>query len=431
MLTAIIILCLTCFFIVSSVFLFPNIKIGKISIPSTAVFSLLGALLMLIFGVVSPLTVWRNLTANTAINPIKILVLFLSMTILSVFLDELGFFSYLAEKVLSLAKNSAKKLFLYLYVAVSVLTVFTSNDIIVLTFTPLICFFAKRVEVNPMPFLFCEFVAANTFSMMLVIGNPTNIYLATSAGVNFFSYFLVMCAPTIVAGVVAYLIMYFLFRKQLSVPLKVNESRKGDTKILDKTLLIIGVIFLSVAIILLAIASYVGVEGWLFCLIICLSEIIVFAVIRKSKRQNLRPIISALKRAPYELVPFVLSMFVVVLGVTSVGLSKIIGDFLSKFNSVFSFGIASFFTANLINNIPMSVLFSFISGNNLSAVYASIIGSNIGAYFTPIGALAGIMWCNMLKIYGVKLSFKDFFIKGAIISIPTILSALLTLFIII
>lgn len=77
--------------------------------------------------------------------------LFLSMTFLSVFLDELGFFSFLAVKALEKSGTNQKKLFFYLYFTVSVLTVFTSNDVIILTFTPFICYFSKTPALTPFP----------------------------------------------------------------------------------------------------------------------------------------------------------------------------------------------------------------------------------------------------------------------------------------
>jgi arsenical pump membrane protein len=67
------------------------------------------------------------------------------------------------------------------------------------------------------------------------------------------------------------------------------------------------------------------------------------------------------------------------------------------------------------------------SGAPASAVYATVIGSNIGAYLTPIGALAGIMWMQILKEQGVKLSFGRFCFFGILISIPVLLASLLGL----
>ena len=80
----------------------------------------------------------------------------------------------------------------------------------------------------------------------------------------------------------------------------------------------------------------------------------------------------------------------------------------------------------------MSILFSnLIVGLEpvaySKAVYASIIGSNIGAFLTPLGALAGIMFSGLVQKHGVKLHFLKFCEYGAILAIPTLFSALLIL----
>ena len=183
MLIAIILCCITCLLMILGILFFPKLKIGKIRLDTYWLITLIGAVLVLIFGGTDIEKVGKSLIADTAINPLKILVLFLSMTVLSIYLDELGFFRYLANIALKRARTGQKKLFLYLYITVSVLTVFTSNDIIILSFTPFICYFAKNAKINPIPYLAAEFVAANTWSMMLIIGNPTNIYLDTENGI--------------------------------------------------------------------------------------------------------------------------------------------------------------------------------------------------------------------------------------------------------
>ena len=78
----------------------------------------------------------------------------------------------------------------------------------------------------------------------------------------------------------------------------------------------------------------------------------------------------------------------------------------------------------------MSVLFSSVvtaGGASRGALLAAVIGSNVGAFLTPMGALAGIMWMAMLKDQGVKLSFAKFALLGVAISVPTLLAALLGL----
>ena len=138
---------------IASVLFFPKIRIGKASFESYWIICLLGALSLIVFGFISVQDVLDNLLANTAINPLKIVTLFISMTALSIFLDEIGFFEYLASWTLHKAKSNQVVLFLYLYILTSILTVFTANDIIILTFTPFICYFAKNAKINPIPYL--------------------------------------------------------------------------------------------------------------------------------------------------------------------------------------------------------------------------------------------------------------------------------------
>lgn len=137
---------------IAGILFFPKIKIGKLSVDTYWVVALAGALSLVICGQNDFVSIGKKLAENSAVNPLKIVALFISMTILSVYLDEAGFFSYLAAKTLSKAKSNKKKLFLYLYIIVSVLTVFTSNDIIILSFTPFICYFSKNAKINPLPF---------------------------------------------------------------------------------------------------------------------------------------------------------------------------------------------------------------------------------------------------------------------------------------
>ena len=150
---ALIIALLACGAMITLVFAVPSIKIGRHYISAYWMAPLAGALLLILGGFVTPEQVWQGLTADSDVNPIKILLLFLSMTLISVFLDNTGFFGKLAMSALKRTGGSQYKLLLTLYALVSVLTVFTSNDIIVLTFTPFICYFAKNARIKALPYL--------------------------------------------------------------------------------------------------------------------------------------------------------------------------------------------------------------------------------------------------------------------------------------
>ncbi|MDE6201685.1 MAG: hypothetical protein K2M47_07435 [Clostridiales bacterium] len=423
---AIVICSITCVAMILSILFFPKIRIGKISIDTYWLITLAGACILLACGGASIKAVGDALISDTAVNPVKILVLFVSMTVLSIFLDELGFFRFLASVVLKKSKTSQTKLFLLLYITVSVLTVFTSNDVIILSFTPFICYFAKNAEINPLPYLAAEFVAANTWSMALVIGNPTNIYLATASGIDFVQYLKVSIVPTVAAGLVAFLALFLLFRKKLAAPI---EGEAETVVIQDKLLLWVGIVHLAACTVLLAIGSYVNIEMWIVSACAVGSLFIISGVIAIVRRQKPAAMLGCVKRAPYQLIPFVLSMFILIIALNENGVTAAIGKLLGGSLPILKYGTTSFLASNLINNIPMSVLFSSIIQSTggvagTGAVFATIIGSNLGALFTPIGALAGIMWSNILNKHEVKFKYIDFLKIGVVVALPTLAAAL-------
>ena len=146
MIATIVISILTCLMLIGSILFFPKVKIKDIEIDTYWIVCALGALMILIFGCVSFEDVINGLFADSVINPIKILLLFFSMTFLSIFLDEVGLFHYLAVTLTKRFKSSQRLLFLTLYIMVAILTIFTSNDIVILTFTPFICYFSKNAR---------------------------------------------------------------------------------------------------------------------------------------------------------------------------------------------------------------------------------------------------------------------------------------------
>lgn len=160
-------------------------------------------------------------------------------------------------------------------------------------------------------------------------------------------------------------------------------------------------------------------------LISAVSLTVIILLICLIKRRKPVEIFLTFKRAPWQLVPFVLSMFAIILSLQSVGVTEKISNMLGSDNVVFKYGILSFLTSNVINNIPMSVFFCPIIAPltgvaQMQAVYATIVGSNLGACLTPIGALAGIMWSSMMKEYDVKFSYVDFLKYGAAVSLPSL-----------
>jgi arsenical pump membrane protein len=426
MIYVILICAFSCLGMVVAAVLRPEMRIRSVRMSTYWMMTSVGALLLILFRFISIGDVHTGLTGDGSINPVKILLLFISMTLLSIFLDETGFFRYLANAVLRRSGSGQMKLFTAFFITISVLTIFTSNDIIILTFTPFICYFAKNAKIDPVPYLIMEFVAANTASMLLIIGNPTNIYLATSHGIDFIDYLSVMALPTVAAVIAAYIMLFFLFRKKLRSPISASVT---DATIEQKTLLTIGLLLLSVCTVMLALSSYLNIEMYLVASVSALILFVLALIASIVSRRSPEELGRTLKRVPWGIVPFVISMFILVLALEKVGATADLGGLFGDDN-VFVYGFASALFSNAINNIPMSVLFTSITigaGGSPSIVYASVIGSNIGAFLTPIGALAGILWLSILKDNGIDFSFMRFVRYGVIVVIPVLSAALIGL----
>ena len=274
----------TCILLILSIIKFPTIKFKKIQFESFWFIAVVGALLILLTRCVPIDYLIEAFTSDSAINPVKIIVLLLSLSMLSITLDELGFFKFIASKAVKIVKHSQYKLFLILFFMVAILTVFTSNDIVILTFTLFICYLSKNTKINPIPYLVMEFVTANTCSMFLIIGNPTNIYIATAFNIDFVEYFKVMFFPTLVATLTMLGILLLIFRKKLSVPIELDNVEEAKLK--NIPLSIISLVHLLACTIMLAISNYINIDMWLVTIIFALSLSIILLIYKIFNKEN-------------------------------------------------------------------------------------------------------------------------------------------------
>nr|AIF26740.1 hypothetical protein [uncultured bacterium fosmid pJB84G2] len=420
--SALVIICITLLGLIITNIFFNKIKITKrLALSTFWIVPLIGAILLICFQDVSMNNFWTIITANNSVNPLKVIALFFSMTLLSIFLDEIGFFSYLANFFARKINKNQFILFFGLYILISILTVFTSNDIIILTFTPFVISFCKKSKIDPLPYLIMEFISANTMSMCLIIGNPTNIYLATSFNIDFIAYFKTMIIPTLLASFTSILLLFLLFFKKLKMPITPYNGSENKP---NKLLLTIGLTILLGTTILLAISSYINIEMWIVAIAGAGIELVFLIAYSLIKKDNI--VIRVLKHIPYNLLPFILSMFILVLSLQEIGFSSLLANAFNSICPTFTYGYSGILAANLINNIPMSLLYgSILDGTNIKAIYASIAASNIAAYITPLGALAGLMFISLCKKDDVKISFIQFIKYGVIVGIPTITISLL------
>ncbi|MFA5659916.1 MAG: SLC13 family permease [Bacilli bacterium] len=409
---------LTLVIMICSLLFFPKIKLGKKVFDAYWIIVLLGATFIILTFTLDLKSLWSGLINNNAMNPVKLVILFIMMTFFSLLLDELGFFKWAAFLLLKKIKNSQMTLFISLYFLVALLTIVTSNDVIILTFTPLVIYFAREAKIKPLPYLFAILTAANTWSIMLIVGNPTNMYLALNAGVSFFEYFKVLYLPAIGAGLSGLFVLLLLFRQDLKLKF---EGTEETFKMQDKPLTFLTLFMMVSTLILLAIANFIKIELYLIVLMMALFLTVLAFIYLFSKKKDFAPLTNAYLKAPWSFIPLVLSMFVLVETLKQNGAITYFATLLTNGNVILNYGLSSFLTSNLMNNQPMSMLFSeiLLSANaldRLPAMYASVIGSNLGVLLTPLGALAGLMWMNILKNSHVELNFfsyiKHIFLVG-------------------
>lgn len=398
------------------------------------------ALLLFAFGRES---VVAGILGTPSIRPYSILILFMSLAYICRSLDVTGFFEYLALVAARKAGNSGRRLFVYFFVLTSILTLFTSNDIVILTMTPIICYYAKNTKSDPIPYLIAQFFAANLWSMALYIGNPTNIIVAQAYQIPFLEYTRWMGPPTVVAGVACFALLWLIFRER--IPENIEAPTISPSEALkDRHGAIFGTICLGICVVLLSVSQWLPVEIWLIpftigLVMFCRDIYVHYLSTRKGK--GLVSELPTLRMMPWKVVPFLIGHFIMVENLSSSGwinifatnLSRIFNDLL---NSTMGMGFLSALVSNLVNNQPMTILFTRIIQSSSFAtselagtgsMFALIVGSNLGANFTFLGSLAGLMWVHICAGKGVKITWQEFTRYGLMVTPTVIALACLTL----
>ncbi|KAG2453996.1 hypothetical protein HYH02_001039 [Chlamydomonas schloesseri] len=223
-------------------------------------------LLMLACTCMSIQDVGRGLAGNDQIKPYGILVLFMSMAYIAGSLDATGIFAWMALRFTVMSGGRGYVLFLFYFVLSAFITTFTSNDVCILTLTPIVCYFAKATGVDPMPFLFAEYAAANTFGALLYTGNPTNIIVAQAYDMTFLGYSKYMTLPTLAAGLVTFLVLLLEFHAVIprSIPLPTVDA---SHMIRDRLGAWFGSVNMLTCLALLAAAPTLGWEMWAITLV--------------------------------------------------------------------------------------------------------------------------------------------------------------------
>ncbi|MCZ7355667.1 MAG: ArsB/NhaD family transporter [Candidatus Methanoperedens sp.] len=357
----------------------------------------------------------------------NVVIILATLMVISTLLDDYGFFEYCASRAIHASKNSGKRLFLYTFVVVSIISLFAGNDVVILTTTPIILIFCTKAGINPKPFMYVSFFAANTFSMPLYIGNLTNILIGDSFRLDYFGFTKYMLIPTLAAALVNYYLIMYIFRKQIPEHFKSQDN--GRTAIKNGFLVALGLAVLFAVIVLGGVANYYKLP----LSVVTLGGALILLIFER--RPSYR-----LKRVSWNVVLFVIGLFIVVKGLEVSGVADYAGEVLfanmsgNILAATFSLSLISAFVCNLINNIPMTAMMLSIvqhagltSQMNTAMAYSLVIGSNLGANFTTFGALAGILWLESARRYGWSTKMTDLLKIGLFVTPIAILGSSIVL----
>ena len=355
-------------------------------------------------------------TINTvAADKLDIVFLVLSFSIIAQGIKHSGYFKYSAYRVLEVCDGQMTRMTLYLFCLCSVLTFVTSNDIVILVLTPIVVEICRQARIrNARLLLLGQFVAANTLSMGLLIGSPTNIIVASETGLDFFSYLGLMLIPSVLAVATGFLVLhqinmasktwlkawrydeYYAMPALKEQPDFTNEMRGW----------IIG--FIAVLVGVSIISHYQLTFFWVTIPAALASLAILGIVGRNHSGESAPPLQQCLKDLPYQIFFFAIAFFIVAEALTDHLNFEAILRFLTSgglwsdsFLSMTGFGLL----VNVVNDLPASAIAGKIAlgapalegveGNVF--MQSMLVALNIGCYVTPVGALAGIIWFHIMR----------------------------------
>jgi arsenical pump membrane protein len=379
---------------------------------------------------------------------------FIGIVALSVTLDAMGFFKWAALKVVKLSGGNGVKLYFYVSLLTAAVSILFANDSAVLILTPIVLEIVSQLKIDPngrLAYLFSAGLIADTAAMPLITSNPVNIVSADYFHYSFINHLTLMSLVAAATISSSMLLVYLIFRKKIpkTYSTELAESLSQGTQPIPGNLLKISFIVLAAVDVGYVVASLMRIP---VCFVICTGAIFLivtywtalnrgyFQAVQAKKLKTLA------KEINWDIVLFMLSIFIVVQGLEHVGLTEFLAQAFIwgvSLPSMFSVIVPSLMVtvgASFMNNWPMTILGLLsikqaaatvaLNGQALTGlVFSNIIGNNLGPHFFPLGSLAILMWLETMRRKGVKISLKSYLKVGAVLSIVEVVVASLVLWV--
>ncbi len=357
---------------------------------------------------------------------------FIGIILLSLVLDEIGFFEWAALKMARLSKGNGHLMFVYILLLGALVAALFANDGAALILTPILLAKMKHLKMEPVAifaFLMAGGFIGDSASNPLVISNLTNIVTAGYFDIGFWEYAKKMFLPNLLAIVASVAVLWLFFRKDIPKHIDVENLATPESAIKNMTMFKLSWWFLGV----LLIGYFVGDAYDLPVSLFALGGALLFLAIANHFKAT-KPIMT-IKTAPWQVVWFSIGLYIVVFGLKNAGLTTYLAGAITALSehgnaaAVIGTGFLAALLSSVMNNMPTVMVMDIAiaeAGQNALA-YANIIGCNLGPKMTPIGSLATLLWLHVLAKKGVKITWGQYMKVGLVITPPVLFVALLGL----
>jgi len=223
-----------------------------------------------------PSVIRGGIVGSEGIKPYNIIILFFSLAYMAITLDVTGILEAAAHWVRNKGGTSGRKVFVNFYIFLTLVSMVVGNDPVILTGTAFLTYFIKELELDETAWIISEFSAANTASMVLFVGNPTNVVICEGFGVNNVAYSAYTIFPFLACIVSGFFALFVQFRNDRHIPRKLaKEGGKNPSDfLLDPVGAWVGGILLSCCLAVILVVSFFGVDVWMISLPFAVSKFI-------------------------------------------------------------------------------------------------------------------------------------------------------------
>jgi arsenical pump membrane protein len=369
---------------------------------------------------------------------------FVALIIISLLLDEAGFFEWAALHVARLGRGNGRLLFPSIVMLGAVIAAFFANDGAALLLTPIVVAILVRLKFSPaatLAFVVATGFVADTTSLPLIISNLVNIVSANYFGVTFNRYATVMAPVDLVSLMATLAVLWFYYRREVPPSYPMDQLEAPGDAIKDRVIFRAAFPLLAVLLAAYFVTAPFGVP---VAAVTGTAALVLLALAGRwyaSGRGAVVPIGKVLRGAPWQIVVFSLGMYLVVYGLRNAGLTDDLAGALvwlarqGPLAAAIGTGFGAAVLSSVMNNMP-GVLVGALSIQQAHGVptlthemmvYANVIGCDLGPKFTPIGSLATLLWLHVLGTKDVKITWGQYMRVGLAITPPVLLVALLAL----